>query len=121
MLATSDYELYGLTDKELQMFKKIFSYKNPEELRQTVIEATDEKYYDLLKDFNIKQTVLKNQTENKVGASRTRSENITNVVEEFLDSARWRDNILDLESEEFAAQRRNESSSRQKLKILTPN
>ena len=32
----------------------MFSYKNPEELRQTLIETTDETYHELLKDLNIK-------------------------------------------------------------------
>ena len=27
-----DLETYGLTDKELQMFKKLFNYANPNEL-----------------------------------------------------------------------------------------
>ena len=43
--ATSDSiidESHGLTDKELQIFKKLFSYKNPEELEQTLIRADTE-------------------------------------------------------------------------------
>ena len=40
--AASDYGYYGLTDKKLQMFKKLFGYQKPEWLRQTLIEATDE-------------------------------------------------------------------------------
>ena len=40
--SASDYGYYGLTDKKLQMFKKLFGYQNPELLRQTLIEATDE-------------------------------------------------------------------------------
>ena len=54
LLATSDYESHGLTDKQLQMFRKFFSYKNPKELRQTVVEITDEKYNKILKALNIK-------------------------------------------------------------------
>ena len=34
----SDSESYGLTDKELQMFKNVFRYQNPEKLRQTLIK-----------------------------------------------------------------------------------
>ena len=113
------YESYGLTDKELQMFKKLFGCKNPEELRQALIEATDEKYNDVLKELNIKLTVLRDQTKIKTGVSRTRLENLVNVVEDILDGVRWGDNIPDLESEKSAAQRRNESSSGQGLKILT--
>ena len=41
--AASDYGSYGLSDKELQMFEKIFGYQNSEESRQTLIEAADEK------------------------------------------------------------------------------
>ena len=66
LLAASDYnvyEPYGLDDKELKMFEKLFPYKNPGELRQTLIEATDEKHNDLSKDLNIKRTVLRDQTE----------------------------------------------------------
>ena len=59
LLLTSDHESHGLTDKELQMFRKTFTYKNPQELRQALIEATDEKYNELLNDFNIKLTALK--------------------------------------------------------------
>ena len=54
------------------MFKKRFSYKNPEELSQALIKANNEEYNDILKDLNIKQTVLRNQTENKVGIQRRR-------------------------------------------------
>ena len=54
LLATSDYESHGLTDKQLQMFRKFFSYKNPKELRQTVAEITDEKCNKILKALNIK-------------------------------------------------------------------
>ena len=49
------------------MFKKRFSYKNPEELRQTLIESTDEKSNELLKALNIKLTVLKKQINTKTG------------------------------------------------------
>ena len=115
------YESYGLTDKELQVFKKLFGCKNPEELRQALIEATDEKYNDVLKELNIKLTVLRDQTKIKTGVSRTRLENLVNVVEDILDGVRWGNNIPDLESEKSAAQRRNESSSGQGLKILTPD
>ena len=115
------YEPYHLTDRELQMFKKRFSYKNPEELSQALIKANNEEYNDILKDLNIKQTVLRNQTENKVGIQLRRLKAWTKVVEDTLDSVKWHDNKPGLEREESAAQRRNESSSGQGLKILTPN
>ena len=124
LLAASDSNIYGscgLTGKELQMFKKIFGYKNPGELREALIEATDEKYNELLKELNIKLTVLRDQIKIVTGFSCARRGNLVNVVEDILDRARWRNNIPDLESEESAAQRRNESSSGQGLKILTPD
>ena len=103
------------------MFKKLFSYKNPEELSQALIKATNEEYNDILKDLNIKQTVLRNQAENKVGVQHKRLKALTKVVEDTLNNVKWHDNKPGLESEESAAQRRNESSSGQELKILTPN
>ena len=54
------------------MFRKFFSYKNPEEFRQALIEANDEKYNELLKDSNITLSVLKNQINTKTDVSRTR-------------------------------------------------
>ena len=114
-------ESYGLTKKELQMFRKRFSYKNPEELRQTLIETNDKKYYELLRDLNIILTVLKEQINTKTGVSRARLENLVNVVEDILDSVRWRVDIpeleiRDLESEESSAQRKNQPG--RGLKIL---
>ena len=108
-----------MTKKELETFRKLFSYKNPEELRQTLVETTDEKYNELLKDLNITITVLKNYFNTKTSVSRTRKKHLVNVVEDILDRVRWRGNIPDLESEEPAAQRRNQSGRR--LKILTSN
>ena len=40
---SNTYESHGLTKKELQMFRKFFSHKKPKELRQALIETTDEK------------------------------------------------------------------------------
>ena len=116
---SNTYESHGLTKKELETFRKLFSYKNPEELRQTLVETTDEKYNELLKDLNITITVLKNYFNTKTSVSRTRKKHLVNVVEDILDRVRWRGNIPDLESEEPAAQRRNQSGRR--LKILTSN
>ena len=61
------------------------------------------------------------QFETQIGVSRTRLENLTTVVRDILDSVRWRDNIPDLESKESPSQRRTESSSRKRLKILKPS
>ena len=77
------YESHSLTEKELQMFKKHFGGQNPEKFRQTLIEATDEKYNDLLKDLNIELTVLKDQTNTNTSVSRTRLENLVSAVEDI--------------------------------------
>ena len=65
------------------MFKKKFGGQNPEKLRQTLIEATDEKCNDLLKDLNIELTVLKDQTNTNTGVSRTRLKNLVSAVEDI--------------------------------------
>ena len=41
-----DYNLgaYGLTTKELQMFKNVFKYDNPNELWNALMDAGSEKY-----------------------------------------------------------------------------
>ena len=39
-----DFNTHGLTDKELQIFRKSFGYENPEELEQALMKAdTEEK------------------------------------------------------------------------------
>ena len=76
------------------MFRKLFNQKNPKELTQTLAETTDEKCNELLKDLNIKLTVLKDQINTDTGVSCTRLENLVNAVEDILDSVRWRDNNL---------------------------
>ena len=107
------------------MFKNFFKYVNPDKWRDALIDADKEEYVVLLNDLKIKQTVSKDQIKFKIGAERTRLENLVSTVEDVLDNViRWRDNILaleitDLESEESAAQRRNQQG--QGLKILTPN
>ena len=111
-------ESHGLTGKELQMFKKLFSYKNPGKLEEALIRVNaKEKYNDLLNDLNIKRTVLRDQIKTKIGVSRTRLENLANVVKNILDNVGLNNNMPDLESEESAAQ----GQSAKKLKILTPN
>ena len=114
-----DYEtssdIYDLSHKELQMFKKLFKYDNPNELRDALMNADEEEYYELKNDLKIKQTVLNDQIRIKIGVERTRLENLINAVENVLDHViRWRDDDLidvempDLEGEESAAQRRNQ-------------
>ena len=116
---SNTYESLGLAKTELQMFRKFFSQKNPEDLRLALIETTDEKYNELWKGLNITLTFLKNQINNKTDTSHTRLENLVNAVEDILDSVRWCGDILNLESEESTAQRRNQPGPR--LKILTWN
>ena len=60
----------------------------------------------------------------KTGTERKRLVNLVNTVEDILDNVREKTDmhgseIPDLESEEFAAQRKNQQG--QRLKILTPN
>ena len=66
-----DYETssdtYDLADKALQIFKKLFKYNNPNELRDALIDADKKKYHELKNDLKIKQTVLKNQIKSKIG------------------------------------------------------
>ena len=122
-----DYDLdaYNLTDKELQMFKKIFKYDNPNELRNASINADEKKYHELKNDIKITQNVLNKQIETKAGVKCTRLKNLVNAVENVLNDVIRHHNGLndvempDLESEESAEQRRNQGG--QGLKILTPN
>ena len=65
----------------------------------------------------MKQTVLTDQIETKIGVSRTRLENLVNVVKNMLDRVRLYHNMPDLESEESAEQ----AQSAKGLKILTPD
>ena len=40
-------DTYGLTDKELPMFKKLFEYYDPYELRDALVDANNERYKEL--------------------------------------------------------------------------
>ena len=40
------------------MFKKIFKYDNPNELRNALIDADEKKYYELKNDLKITQNIL---------------------------------------------------------------
>ena len=97
------------------MFKKIFKYDNPSELRDALMDADEKEYYEHKNDIKIKQNVLNEQIQTKIVVKRTRLENLVNAVKNMLDSVtRWRGNDLidvempDLEREESAAQRRNQ-------------
>ena len=113
-------ESYGLTNKELQLFRIFFSYKNPEELVEALIRVDiEEKYNELLNYLNIKQTILRDQIKTETSVSRTRLENLVNVVKNILDKGELYDNMPELESKISAEQRRNQRG--QGLKILTPD
>ena len=55
------------------------------------METTDEKYNELLKNVNIKLTVLKDQINTNSGVWRARLENLVNAIEVILGSIRWCD------------------------------
>ena len=110
--------------KNWQMFKKVFKYDDPNELRDALMDADEKEYDKFLNDLKIKQNVLNKQIETKIGVERTRLENLVNAIKNFLDYvARQCSNALigvempDLESEESAEQKRNQR--RQGFKILT--
>ena len=69
-LGTYDSDTYNLTNKELQMFKKLFKYNNPNELRDALMDADEEKYYELKNDIKITQNVLNKEIETKAGVKR---------------------------------------------------
>ena len=52
---------------------------------------------------------MKDQINTINSVLRTRLENLANTVEDILDSLRWHDTVPDLECEEYAAQRRNQT------------
>ena len=109
-----------MTNKELQLFRIFFSYKNPEELVEALIRVDiEEKYNELLNYLNIKQTILRDQIKTETSVSRTRLENLVNVVKNILDKGELYDNMPELESKTSAEQRRNQRG--QGLKILTPD
>ena len=106
------------------MFKKTFKYDNPNKLWKALMDADKKEYNELLHNLKNKQTVLEEQIDIKIGTERRRFESLADTIEDILDSVREdRDlsvsKIPDLESEESAAQRRNQSG--RGLKILTPN
>ena len=69
-LDTYDSDTYNLTNKELQMFKKLFKHNNPNELRDALMDADEEKYYELKNDIKITQNVLNKEIETKAGVKR---------------------------------------------------
>ena len=84
-----DYETssdtYHLTSKELQAFKKLFKYNNPNKLREALMGADGEKYHELKDDVKTIQDALKEQI-NKTndGVKSTRLENLVNAIENVL-------------------------------------
>ena len=88
------------------------------------MDADKKEYNELLHNLKNKQTVLEEQIDIKIGTERRRLESLADTIEDILDSVREdRDlsvsKIPDLESEESAAQRRNQSG--RGLKSLTPS
>ena len=97
------------------MFKKIFKYDNPSELRDALMDADEKEYYEHKNDIKISHNVLNEQIQTKIVVKRTRLDNLVNAVKNMLDSVtRRRGNDLidvempDLEREESAAHRRNQ-------------
>ena len=111
-----DLETYGLTDKELQMFRKLFSYANPNEFWNTLIDADEEKYGELLNDLKIKQKVLNEQVDTKTGIKRRKLLKLVETIKDTLNSVEENPKIPDLGSEESAKKKEGQG-----LKILTPN
>ena len=119
-----DFETYGLTKKELQMFKFFFNYTNLNGLWNELMYTDWEKYVELLNDLKIKQRVLNKEIDTKTGIERERLVNVVNTIKYILDNVGGKrdmhdSEILDLESEESAAQKNNQQG--RGLKILTPN
>ena len=88
------------------------------------MDANKKEYNELLNNLKIKQIVLEEQTDIKIGTEDRRLESLADTVEDILDSVREDRNlsvskIPNLESEESAVQRRNQPG--RGLKILTTN
>ena len=79
-----DLKTYGLTDNELQIFKKLFNYASPNELWNDLIYTDKEKYVELSNNLKTKQKVLDEQTDIKTGVERERLLNLVNTVEDIL-------------------------------------
>ena len=79
-----DLKTYGLTDNELQIFKELFNYANPNELWNDLIYTDKEKYVELSNNLKTKQKVLDEQTDIKTGVELERSLNLVNTVEDIL-------------------------------------
>ena len=79
-----DLETYGLTDNELQIFKKLFNYASPSELWNDLTYTDKEKHVEPLNDLKTKQKVLDEQTDIKTGVELERSLNLVNTVEDIL-------------------------------------
>ena len=71
--------------KNWQMFKKVFKYDDPNELRDALMDADEKEYDKFLNDLKIKQNVLNKQIETKIGVERTRLENLVNAIKNFSD------------------------------------
>ena len=114
-----DSETYGLTDKEMQMFRKLFTYGNPKKLWNALMDADEVNHAKLLNDLKLKQNVLNERINIKTGPEREGLVNLVNTIEDILDSIQGYKSthdskISDLKSEESAKEEKG-------LKILTPS
>ena len=114
-----DSGTYGLTDKEMQMFRKLFTCGNHIKLWNALMDADQVNHAKLLNDLKMKQKVLNEQINIKTSIERERLVNLVNTIEDILDSIKGYTSmhdskISDLKSEESATEEKG-------LKILTPS
>ena len=92
-----DFETYGLTKKELQMFKFFFNYTNLNGLWNELMYTDWEKYVELLNDLKIKQRVLNEEIDTKTGIERERLVNSVNTVKYILENVGGKRDMHDSE------------------------
>ena len=78
-----DLETYGLTKREFEIFKNLFSYDNPNELWNALMDTDKEKYAELLNDLKIKQNLLDEQINIKTDIERERLVSLVDTVEDI--------------------------------------
>ena len=93
-----DFETYGLTKKELQMFKNFFNYTNPNELWNELMYTDWEKYVELSNDLKTKQRVLNEEIDTKTGIERERLVNLVNTIKYILDNVGGKRDMHDSET-----------------------
>ena len=75
--------IYGLTKREFQMFKNLFSYDNPNESWNALMDTDKEKYAELLNDLKIKQNLLDEQINIKTDIERERLVSLVDTVQDI--------------------------------------